>query len=74
MENAVEAIKIAFAVIVFVMALTVSMFTLTQVKATSDVVLYTEDELNYYDFQEATNAGQENRICRDDYTYFIQIL
>ena len=62
MENAVEAIKIAFAVIVFVMALTVSMFTLTQVKATSDVVLYTEDELNYYDFQEATNAGQENRI------------
>lgn len=62
MENAVEAIKIAFAVIVFVMALTVSMFTLTQVRATSDVVLYTEDELNYYDFQEATNAGQENRI------------
>ena len=62
MENAVEAIKMAFAVIVFVIALSVSMFTLTQVRATSDVVLYTEDELNYYDFQETTSAGEENRI------------
>ena len=62
MENAVEAIKMAFAVIVFVMALTVSMFMLTQVKATSDVVLYTEDELNYYDYQGATGPGAENRI------------
>ena len=62
MENAVEAIKMAFAVIVFVMALTVSMFMLTQVKATSDVVLYTEDELNYYDYQGATGPGSENRI------------
>ena len=62
MENAVEAIKMAFAVIVFIMALSVAMFMLIQVKATSDVVLYTEDELNYYDYQGATGPGAENRI------------
>lgn len=62
MENAVDAIIMAFAVIVFVMALSVSMSTLTQVKATSDVMLYTEDETNYYTYQGATGKAAENRI------------
>ena len=62
MENAVDAIKIAFAVMIFVMALSVSMVTLTQVKATSDVVLYAEDETNFYEYQGATGKAAENRI------------
>lgn len=62
MENAVEAIKMAFAVMVFVMALSISMISFNSAKATSDVVLYTQDETNYYDYQGATGKASENRI------------
>ena len=50
MENAVEALKIAFAVIVFGMALTISMVMFTQAKSTSDAVVEMQDETNYYDY------------------------
>lgn len=62
MENAVEALKMVFAVAVFVMALSVSMISFNKVKATSDLVLYTQDETNYYDYQGATGRAAENRI------------
>lgn len=62
MENAVEAIKMAFAVIVFGMALTISVVSFNSVKATSDIVLYTKDETNYYDYQGAIGKAAENRI------------
>lgn len=62
MENAVEAIKMAFAVMVFVMALSVSMISFNKAKATSDVVLYAKDETNYYDYEGATGKAAENRI------------
>lgn len=62
MENAVEALKMAFAVIVFGLALTVSMISFNAVKATSDLVLYTKDETNFYDYQGATGKAAENRI------------
>ena len=50
MENAVDAIKLAAATIVFVMALAISISVFNQAKATSDVVLYAQDESNYYDY------------------------
>lgn len=62
MENAVEALKMAFAVMAFVMALSVSMISFNKVKVTSDVVLYTKDETNYYEYQEAKGKAAENRI------------
>ena len=62
MENAVEAIKMAFAVMVFVMALSVSMISFNKAKATSDVVLYAQDETNYYDYQGISGKAAENRI------------
>lgn len=62
MENAVEAIKMAFAVMVFVIALSVSMISFNKAKATSDVVLYAKDETNYYDYEGATGKAAENRI------------
>lgn len=62
MENAVEAIKMAFAVMVFVIALSVSMISFNKAKATSDVVLYAQDETNYYDYEGATGKAAENRI------------
>lgn len=62
MENAVEALKMAFAVMAFVMALSVSMVSFNKVKETSDIVLYTKDETNYYEYQDAKGKAAENRI------------
>lgn len=62
MENAVESLKMAFAAMVFIMALSVSMFYFTKVKDVSDTVLHTQDETNYYDYQGATGKAAENRI------------
>lgn len=62
MENAVKALEMAFAVMVFVMALSVSMVSFNSAKATSDIVLYAQDETNYYDYQGATGKAAENRI------------
>lgn len=65
MENAIEALKMAFAVLAFVLALTVSVIAFSNVKATSDVILYTKDETNYYDYIKDNNVSgraYENRI------------
>ena len=62
MENAVEALKMAFAVMVFVIALSVSMIAFNQAKSTSDILLYKQDEASYYDYTEETGKAAENRI------------
>jgi hypothetical protein len=62
MENASEALILAFAVIVFVIALTVSINSFNSVKAVADTILYSKDETNYYDYQGAIGKAQENRI------------
>ena len=65
MENAIEALKMAFAFLVFVMALTVSIIAFGNVKKTADVVLYSKDETNYYEYikdSEITGKAAENRI------------
>lgn len=62
MENAVDALKIAFAVFILVLALAVSITSFNLAKTTSDVILYTKDETNYYDYQGATGKVQERKI------------
>lgn len=62
MENASEALMMAFAVLILVLALTVAITSFNQVKAISDVVLYTTDETNYYAYQGAKGKTAENRI------------
>jgi len=62
MENAVDALKMAFAVLVFVIAITVSIVSFNNAKATSDAILYTKDETNYYEYQGAIGKASENRI------------
>lgn len=59
MENAADALKIAFAVLVFVIAITILFTMISKVKATSDVALYYSDNTN---FQEHTPASEKNRI------------
>ena len=62
MENASEALMMAFGVMVLVIALTVSMVSFNRVKNVSDIVLYTADETNYYDYTGAKGKVAENRI------------
>lgn len=50
MDNAIDALKIAFAVFVFVMALTISMNALSQAKTVSDEVFYMTDKTNFYEY------------------------
>lgn len=55
MENAAEALKIAFAIFVFIMALTLVFSTVSRVVKASENVLYYSDKTNYYDWAEASN-------------------
>jgi len=59
MENAVEALKMAFAVLVLVMALSLSIMTFSQARQTADYVLESADPTAYYNYNA---VGQENRI------------
>lgn len=54
MENAAEALKMAFYVIVFVLALALSINMFTKAKATSDIVLTAADESRYYEYDQIT--------------------
>lgn len=62
MENATHALIMAFSVMVFVIALTVSMVSFSSAKQAADVILYTKDETNYYEYIGATGKAAENRI------------
>lgn len=62
MENATHALYIVFAVMIFVIAISVAVASFNKAKATADIVLYREDETNYYDYIEVKNKAEENRI------------
>ena len=47
MENATDALLLAFAVFIFVVALSVSFSTLAQAKSTADVILFYSDRENF---------------------------
>ena len=64
MENSVHALLIAFAVIIFVIALTLSFNTLNKAKATADIVLYSSDRETFQeklspDLEEAQDGGRD---------------
>lgn len=61
MENAVDALKIGFAVLVFVMALSLTMYMFTHAKETADLVLHSSDMSAYMEYIEPEN-GTENRV------------
>ena len=50
MENAVEALKMAFAVILLTLALSLSIFFFSKARETSEIVLQSSDKLAYYDY------------------------
>lgn len=65
MENAVDALKIAFGVLVFVIALTIAFALLSQAKATSDIMLFASDKTNYYTYSNKAE-NTEGRIVGVD--------
>lgn len=58
MENATDALKIAFAVFIFVIAITITFYFISQAKNTSDTVLYYADDTNFYEY---TDSAETNR-------------
>lgn len=71
MENAADALKIAGYVLLFTMALTVAILTLSQGKAASEAIVYTKDKTNYYSFAEDDAINNQttalgNRIVKLD--------
>lgn len=59
MENATDALKIAFAIFVFVLAITTTYMLVSLAKSTADNVLYRADKTNYYD---PIKSNEKNRI------------
>lgn len=61
MENASDAIIIAGAILIFVIALTTAMTVFSQARATADTVIYASDETNFYEYIEV-DSNVESRI------------
>lgn len=62
MENAVDALKIGFAVLVFTMALSLAIYMFTEARETADAVLYRTDETQYMEYDQAQLDNVTNQI------------
>lgn len=62
MENAAEALKMAFYVIVFVLALSISISTFSKAKETADMVLTIADDTRYYEYDQITIDSIGNSV------------
>lgn len=62
MENAVDALKIAFAVFVFIMAISISIYMFTLVGETADIVLQSSDVTEFMQYTEINNMIGDDRI------------
>ena len=64
MENAVDALKIAFAVFIFVLSLSIAFMAFSQAAQTSNKMLFASDPTNYYTYTEM--VPKEGRIVTAD--------
>lgn len=62
MDNAVDALKMAFAMLVFVIAISLSIRVFGQAKTTSDEVFYMADKTNFYEYTSENEKISEGRI------------
>ena len=65
MENAVDALKMAFAVFVFVVALSITMHSFTSAKDTADSILWHSDKTNYYEWVESGSQIKGREVSKD---------
>ena len=59
MENATDALKIAFGLLIFVTAITVLFVMVTHTRVTADATLNYADDTNYYDWVNSSNKNRE---------------
>lgn len=64
MENASDALKMAFAIFVFIVALSIIFALMTQIKDTADKVLWSSDKTNYYEW--ATETTENGRLVGEE--------
>lgn len=68
MENAVDALKMAFAIFILIMALSLAIYMFTQARETADIVLQSSDITEFMDYttlediQEGTTTINSERI------------
>ena len=62
MENASDALKMAFACLVFVIALTSTFSLISRIKETADKILFYSDKMNYYEWVKGNSKERKN--CR----------
>lgn len=62
MENAANALKIAFAIIMLVLAITATFSIISQAKETADAVFFASDETNFYDMSSMTKYNNSDEI------------
>ena len=66
MENAVDAIKMAFAIFIFVTALSITMYMFTKAKTTSDLVLQASDVTEYMEYTQLGDLANNETMINND--------
>lgn len=59
MENAVDALKISFAVFVFIVAIAITFSMISKAVTTSDAVLYYTDKTSFYDYEASKSINRD---------------
>lgn len=65
MENAADALKMAFAVFVFVAAISLALNSFTKAKETADAILYYTDKVNYYEWADSSDQKAGRVVGKD---------
>lgn len=66
MENAADALKMAGFMFLFIMALTIGIFSLSQAKATAESIIYTRDDRSDYTYVSELNGMRTQRVVALD--------
>lgn len=64
MENVADALKMAGFVLLFVLALSIAVVTLSQARASSEAIIYSQDKKNDYDYIEPTDESGTLKTSR----------
>lgn len=62
MENAVDALKLAFGIFAFILALAIAISVIGQARATSDVIFHMNDKTEFYEYVEEGDVNAEDRV------------
>ena len=77
MENASDALKISFAVFIFILAIGIAFTLISQAKSTADIVLYHSDSSNFYEYSYSGGSEKNRKVSVSEliptlYRYYIE--